>query len=300
MRSRRWAGRPPAQGYIPERGPAAESAPGAGRPSAVAASLVAANSQRGLTPRLQPKNPSTSQHPFVRPPFQEMSITSTRQHMSWISQEMMRQRTSGPYENYGEMLYAESLEGLARRRQKVRPTDQRRHQPQLHSLSGSAHRRSPPQLPSRAPSPAPCTWLLCAQPGAETCHLTCCGVPRPNLSDPRPSASALSAPPTSCLPPPSSPRSAASRSSCGAARTARCPRGSASARVGGGAPREGWVVGLRIPPVLLDSRAHLLWPDRLTPLPSPAYSPPPPSCLCSQEEQDRGAPGDAAQGEGGG
>jgi hypothetical protein len=39
--------------------------------------------------------------------------------MSWISQAMMRERTSGPYGNYGEMLYAESLEGIARRRQKV-------------------------------------------------------------------------------------------------------------------------------------------------------------------------------------
>ena len=47
-------------------------------------------------------------------------MTSKRLHMSWISQAMMRERTSGPYENYGEMLYAESLEGIARRRQKVR------------------------------------------------------------------------------------------------------------------------------------------------------------------------------------
>jgi len=49
----------------------------------------------------------------------EEALTSNKQHMSWISQEMMRQRNSGPYENYGEMLYAESLEGLARRRQKA-------------------------------------------------------------------------------------------------------------------------------------------------------------------------------------
>ncbi|GBF97125.1 hypothetical protein Rsub_10136 [Raphidocelis subcapitata] len=49
----------------------------------------------------------------------ESAVEGTRHHMSWISAEMMKQRTSGPYENYGEMLYAESLEGIARRRQKA-------------------------------------------------------------------------------------------------------------------------------------------------------------------------------------
>jgi hypothetical protein len=48
-----------------------------------------------------------------------MEVEGTRHHMSWISAEMMKQRNSGPYENYGEMLYAESLEGIARRRQKA-------------------------------------------------------------------------------------------------------------------------------------------------------------------------------------
>jgi hypothetical protein len=40
--------------------------------------------------------------------------------MSWISQEMMRDRTHGPYENYGEMLYAEGLEAQAQRQSRVR------------------------------------------------------------------------------------------------------------------------------------------------------------------------------------
>jgi hypothetical protein len=40
--------------------------------------------------------------------------------MSWISSEMMRDRSSGPFENYGEMLYAESLEAMQRKREKVR------------------------------------------------------------------------------------------------------------------------------------------------------------------------------------
>jgi hypothetical protein len=39
--------------------------------------------------------------------------------MSWISSEMMRDRSSGPFENYGEMLYAESLEAMQRKREKV-------------------------------------------------------------------------------------------------------------------------------------------------------------------------------------
>ncbi|KAI8475815.1 MAG: hypothetical protein J3K34DRAFT_478827 [Monoraphidium minutum] len=49
---------------------------------------------------------------------QEATLSSKRYHRSWISREMMRERGSGPYENYGEMLYAESLEGAARRRMK--------------------------------------------------------------------------------------------------------------------------------------------------------------------------------------
>ncbi|KAI8463811.1 MAG: hypothetical protein J3K34DRAFT_135272 [Monoraphidium minutum] len=50
---------------------------------------------------------------------QDEALLSGRAHMSWISQEMMRERTVGPYDNYGEMLYAESLEGAARRRQRA-------------------------------------------------------------------------------------------------------------------------------------------------------------------------------------
>lgn len=47
------------------------------------------------------------------------SMHQGRSSMSWISQEMMRDRTHGPFENYGEMLYAEGLEQAALRRSKV-------------------------------------------------------------------------------------------------------------------------------------------------------------------------------------
>jgi hypothetical protein len=39
--------------------------------------------------------------------------------MSWISAEMMRERTHGPFDNYGEMLYAEALESTAIKKSKV-------------------------------------------------------------------------------------------------------------------------------------------------------------------------------------
>lgn len=47
------------------------------------------------------------------------SIQNNKTTMSWISSEMMRDRSAGPFDNYGEMLYAESLESLARKRDKV-------------------------------------------------------------------------------------------------------------------------------------------------------------------------------------
>lgn len=47
------------------------------------------------------------------------SMVHGRSSMSWISQEMMRDRTHGPFENYGEMLYAEGLEAQAMRKSKV-------------------------------------------------------------------------------------------------------------------------------------------------------------------------------------
>lgn len=46
-------------------------------------------------------------------------MTNNKLPMSWVSHEMMRERTSGPYANYGEMLYAESMESSLLRRQKV-------------------------------------------------------------------------------------------------------------------------------------------------------------------------------------
>ena len=47
------------------------------------------------------------------------SVAATKTSMSWISAAMMRERTHGPFENYGEMLYAEGLEAQALRRSKV-------------------------------------------------------------------------------------------------------------------------------------------------------------------------------------
>lgn len=47
------------------------------------------------------------------------SILQNKTTMSWISSEMMRDRSAGPFDNYGEMLYAESLESLARKRDKA-------------------------------------------------------------------------------------------------------------------------------------------------------------------------------------
>ena len=39
--------------------------------------------------------------------------------MSWISAEMMRERTHGPFSNYGEMLYAEAIESTAIKKSKA-------------------------------------------------------------------------------------------------------------------------------------------------------------------------------------
>eukprot|EP00878_Enallax_costatus_P029279 GHUV01031729.1.p1 GENE.GHUV01031729.1~~GHUV01031729.1.p1 ORF type:complete len:246 (+),score=86.04 GHUV01031729.1:1192-1929(+) len=47
------------------------------------------------------------------------SIKQNKTHMSWISSEMMRDRGSGPFGNYGQMLYAESLEAMERRKEKI-------------------------------------------------------------------------------------------------------------------------------------------------------------------------------------
>lgn len=47
------------------------------------------------------------------------SVVRSRRSISWISQEMMKERTHGPFENYGEMLYAEGLEQAAMRKSKV-------------------------------------------------------------------------------------------------------------------------------------------------------------------------------------
>lgn len=48
-----------------------------------------------------------------------ISMNMQRSSMSWISQEMMRDRSAGPFDNYGEMLYAEGLEAAAHRKAKA-------------------------------------------------------------------------------------------------------------------------------------------------------------------------------------
>jgi hypothetical protein len=55
----------------------------------------------------------------ARAPLQEIAVSSTKLPINWVSHEMMRERTPGPFQNYGEMLYAESIEGITRRRQRV-------------------------------------------------------------------------------------------------------------------------------------------------------------------------------------
>ena len=47
------------------------------------------------------------------------SVHHERTSISWISKEMMRERAAGPFDNYGEMLYAEGLEAAALRKSKV-------------------------------------------------------------------------------------------------------------------------------------------------------------------------------------
>ena len=46
-------------------------------------------------------------------------VASSRGSMSWISAEMMKERSHGPFDNYGEMLYAEGLEQASLRNSKV-------------------------------------------------------------------------------------------------------------------------------------------------------------------------------------
>jgi peroxiredoxin family protein len=50
---------------------------------------------------------------------EEDKLNQSKVNMSWISQEMMKDRSHGPFENYGEMLYAEGLEALAKKQSKV-------------------------------------------------------------------------------------------------------------------------------------------------------------------------------------
>ncbi len=54
------------------------------------------------------------------------SLAASKQSMSWISKEMMKERTHGPFDNYGEMLYAEGLEAVAVRKSKVEAGGERK------------------------------------------------------------------------------------------------------------------------------------------------------------------------------
>ncbi|GAX82985.1 hypothetical protein CEUSTIGMA_g10412.t1 [Chlamydomonas eustigma] len=47
------------------------------------------------------------------------SMVAGKTSISWISSEMMKERTQGQFDNYGEMLYAEGLEAAAIRRSKA-------------------------------------------------------------------------------------------------------------------------------------------------------------------------------------
>lgn len=49
----------------------------------------------------------------------ELIPSDSKVRMSWISAEMMRERTHGPFDNYGEMLYAEAIESTAIKKSKA-------------------------------------------------------------------------------------------------------------------------------------------------------------------------------------
>ncbi|KAG1654590.1 hypothetical protein FOA52_008737 [Chlamydomonas sp. UWO 241] len=63
------------------------------------------------------------------------AAAAERTRMSWISSEMMRGRVAGPFDNYGEMLYAEGQEAAALRRSKVEVLKSERDAAELHGAT---------------------------------------------------------------------------------------------------------------------------------------------------------------------
>lgn len=87
------------------------------------------------------------------------SMAAAKSSMSWISAEMMRERTNGPFENYGEMLYAEGLEATAIRKSKVRRWAGVHPSLTIQSEGASSCHGSCPHLPSSSP-PSPLPWCM--------------------------------------------------------------------------------------------------------------------------------------------
>ncbi|WIA42412.1 hypothetical protein OEZ86_008411 [Tetradesmus obliquus] len=82
------------------------------------------------------------------------SIQANKTAMSWISSEMMRDRSSGPFENYGEMLYAESLEAMQRKREKE---ERRKAEKQIQEVAGATFKPEISRLAQNLWSPHECT-----------------------------------------------------------------------------------------------------------------------------------------------
>ncbi|KAF6256830.1 hypothetical protein COO60DRAFT_1656523 [Scenedesmus sp. NREL 46B-D3] len=82
------------------------------------------------------------------------SIQANKTSMSWISSEMMRDRSSGPFVNYGEMLYAESLEAMQRKREK---TERRKAEKQIQEVAGVTFKPEISRLAQNLWSPLECT-----------------------------------------------------------------------------------------------------------------------------------------------
>eukprot|EP00879_Flechtneria_rotunda_P016181 GHRR01016925.1.p1 GENE.GHRR01016925.1~~GHRR01016925.1.p1 ORF type:complete len:770 (+),score=302.29 GHRR01016925.1:355-2664(+) len=59
------------------------------------------------------------------------TIKTNKPTMSWISSEMMKERSSGSFGNYGQMLYAESMEALAKRKDKEQRRKAERHEQEV-------------------------------------------------------------------------------------------------------------------------------------------------------------------------
>lgn len=101
------------------------------------------------------------------------TIQQNKTTMSWISSEMMRDRSAGPFDNYGEMLYAESLESLARKRDKVGGSRLRwgpSEHLHAHSNSHSKH------CTAQATHARTCTWYASVSCSTEPFEPTTCAL----------------------------------------------------------------------------------------------------------------------------